>query len=96
MKLGIIGKGFVGSAVASGFDRDVEQFVVDPLINDNTIIDLVNYDPPILFICVPTNKVPRHDDVDVSIVRDVLKDLWDLRYKGICVIKSTITKIIFF
>ena len=25
------------------------------------------------------------------IVRDVLKDLWDLRYKGICVIKSTIT-----
>ena len=40
MKLGIIGKGFVGSAVASGFDRDVEQFVVDPLINDNTIIDL--------------------------------------------------------
>ena len=79
MKLGIIGKGFVGSAVASGFDRDVEQFVVDPLINDNTIIDLVNYDPPLLFICVPTNKVPGHDDVDVSIVRDVLKELWDLR-----------------
>ena len=91
MKLGIIGKGFVGSAVASGFDRDVEQFVVDPLINDNTIIDLVNYDPPLLFICVPTNKVPGHDDVDVRIVRDVLKELWDLRYKGICVIKSTIT-----
>ena len=91
MKLGIIGKGFVGSAVAYGFDRDVQQFVVDPLINDNTIIDLVNYDPPLLFICVPTNKLPSHDDVDVSIVRDVLKDLWDLRYKGICVIKSTIT-----
>ena len=32
MKLGIIGKGFVGSAVANGFDRDVEQFVVDPSV----------------------------------------------------------------
>ena len=91
MKLGIIGKGFVGSAVANGFDRDVQQFVVDPLINDNTIIDLVNYDPPLLFICVPTNKLPSHDDVDVSIVRDVLKQLVGLQYKGICVIKSTIT-----
>ena len=91
MKLGIIGKGFVGSAVANGFDRDVQQFVVDPLINDNTIIDLVNYDPPLLFICVPTNKLPSHDDVDVSIVRDVLKQLVNLQYKGICVIKSTIT-----
>ena len=30
MKLGIIGKGFVGPAVANGFDPDVEQFVVDP------------------------------------------------------------------
>ena len=29
MKLGIIGKGFVGPAVANGFDPDVEQFVVD-------------------------------------------------------------------
>lgn len=91
MKLGIIGKGFVGSAVANGFDRDVQQFVVDPLINDNTIRDLVNYDPPLLFVCVPTNKVPGHDDVDVSVVRGVLKELATLQYKGICVLKSTIT-----
>tara|TARA_B100001057_G_scaffold439464_1_gene472668 strand:- start:2487 stop:3305 length:819 start_codon:yes stop_codon:yes gene_type:complete len=91
MKLGIIGKGFVGSAVANGFDRDVEQFVVDPLINDNTIIDLVNYDPPLLFICVPTPQQKSHNDVDVSIVRSVLKELMSLNYKGICVIKSTIT-----
>ena len=90
MKLGIIGAGFVGGSVIAGFDRDVEQFVVDPLINDNTIIDLVNYDPPLLFVCVPTPE-KKSGDVDVSIARQTLSELNDLKYKGIVVIKSTIT-----
>lgn len=90
MKLGIIGAGFVGGSVIKGFDRDVEQFVVDPLINDNTIIDLVNYDPPLLFVCVPTPET-KSGDVDVSIARQVLSELDQEKYKGIVVIKSTIT-----
>ena len=89
MKIGIIGKGFVGSAVANGFDRDVKQFVVDPRINDNSINDLVrDFDPPLLFVCLPTPKQDSHMDVDV---RQVLNDLYELDYKGIVVIKSTIT-----
>lgn len=92
MKIGIIGKGFVGSAVANGFDRKVEQFVVDPRINDNSINDLVrDFDPPLLFLCLPTPKHNSHLDVDVSAVRQALSDLSDLNYKGIVVIKSTIT-----
>ena len=91
MKIGIIGKGFVGSAVANGFDRDVDQFVVDPLFHDNTIDDLVKYDPPLTFVCVPTPQQDTHMDVDVSIARDVLTQLSNLEYKGIVVIKSTIT-----
>ena len=75
MKLGIIGKGFVGSGVANGFDRDVEQFIVDPNLNNNTVNDLVNFDPPLTFVCVPTPEQDSHMDVDVSIVRDVLCDL---------------------
>ena len=55
MKLGIVGKGFVGSAVANGFDQDVEQFIVDPNLNNNTLNDLVNFDPPLTFVCVPTS-----------------------------------------
>lgn len=90
LKLGIIGAGFVGGSVIKGFDRDVEQFVVDPLINDNTIIDLVNYDPPLLFVCVPTPE-KKSGDVDVSIAREVLNELDQEKYKGIVVIKSTIT-----
>jgi|TARA_B100000085_G_scaffold222971_1_gene208100 UDPglucose 6-dehydrogenase len=91
MKLGIIGKGFVGSAVANGFDRDVEQFIVDPNLNNNTIKDLVTFDPPLTFVCVPTPEQDSHMDVDVSVVRDVLSNLNNESYKGIIVIKSTIT-----
>ena len=41
LKLGIIGHGFVGSAVANGFDVDVEQFVIDINQNNNTLEQLV-------------------------------------------------------
>ena len=92
MKLGIIGAGFVGDSVINGFDIEVDQFVVDPKYNDNTIDDLVNFDPPLLFVCVPTPEaVGDSGDVDVSIVRQTLSDLADRNYKGIVVIKSTIT-----
>ena len=80
MKLGIIGKGFVGSAVANGFDRDVEQFVVDPQFSDNTLEQLVEFGPPLLFICVPT---PIADDgsCDTTIAKEVLTELDRLQYK---------------
>ena len=89
-KIGIIGKGFVGSAVSDGFSK-IEQYVVDPRISaDNTIDKLVNeFDPPLTFVCVPT---PPNEDgsVNVDIVSDVLQELNDCEYKGIVVVKSTI------
>ncbi len=94
VKIGIIGKGFVGGAVANGFNTDtVKQFVVDPKISeDNTIDKLVNdFDPPLLFVCVPTPKRDDQYDVDVSIVQQVLAGLHTESYKGVVVIKSTIT-----
>ena len=33
LRLGIVGNGFVGSAVSNGFDVDTEQFIVDPKQN---------------------------------------------------------------
>jgi UDPglucose 6-dehydrogenase len=89
-KIGIIGKGFVGSAVSDGFSN-IEQYVVDPKISeDNTIDKLVNdFDPPLTFVCVPT---PPNEDgsVNVDIVTKVLQELNDREYKGIVVVKSTI------
>jgi len=91
LNLGIVGKGFVGSAVANGFDQSVEQFIVDPKFNTNTIQDLVNFDPRLIFVCVPTPPQESHYDVDVHYVDDVLKELHNLNYKGVVVVKSTIT-----
>jgi len=90
MKLGIIGKGFVGSAVSNGF-TDTEQFIVDPKINKNTIEDLIDWTPEIIFVCVPTPQQDSHLDVDTHIAREVLKELDDNLFKGIVVLKSTIT-----
>ncbi len=90
-KIGIIGKGFVGSAVSNGFDRNVEQFVVDPKFNDNTIDNLVNdFGPPLTFVCVPTPKADN-GDVNVSYIHTVLDELTRLNYKGIVIVKSTVT-----
>ena len=65
-KIGIIGKGFVGSAVSDGFSK-IEQYVVDPRISaDNTIDKLVNeFDPPLTFVCVPT---PPNEDGSVNLL----------------------------
>jgi UDPglucose 6-dehydrogenase len=91
LKLGIIGHGFVGTAVDNGFDKNVDKFIVDINKNKNTIEDLIEFDPSLIFVCVPTPQQDSHDDVDVSIVRDVLINLNEKSYKGIIVIKSTIT-----
>ena len=89
MKLGIIGSGFVGSAVANGFSVDTEQVIVDPKFTDNTLEDLE--DTEIAFVCVPTPQQDTHLDVDTSIARGVLTELNKLKYKGVVVVKSTIT-----
>lgn len=90
LRLGIVGAGFVGGSVIAGFDKNVDQFVVDPKHNKNTIKDLVSFDPPIVFVCVPTPE-SKDGDVDASFAKSVLKDLNNEKYSGIVVIKSTIT-----
>ncbi len=87
LKLGIIGKGFVGSAVANGFDKDCEQVIVDPKYTDNTIEDAL--DCKLIFVCVPT-PVAEDGSCDVSIVDDVLIELSMRDFKGVVAVKSTI------
>ena len=50
MKLGIVGHGFVGTAVDHGFTKDVQKFIVDPKHNStNTIEDLIKFKPNATF-----------------------------------------------
>lgn len=87
MNLGIIGRGFVGSAVANGFNKDCNQIIVDPKYTDNTIEDVL--DCKLVFVCVPT-PVSEDGSCDTTIANDVLTELNRLQYKGVVVIKSTI------
>ena len=90
IKIGIVGHGFVGSAVDYAFTHPfVDKFIVDPIKYDTTIDDLIEYQPFITFICAPT---PMGDDgnIDASIVEDATLKLME-DTEGLVVIKSTIT-----
>ncbi len=88
LRLGIVGHGFVGSAVEYAFThREIEMFLVDPKYG-TTIDDLIDWKPNLTFVCAPT---PMGDDgnVDASIVEDVVLKLLEHTDGGVN-IKSTI------
>ena len=72
LKLGIVGHGFVGKATDWGFNKRITKFVVDPLLN-TSVSDLKDFEPEIVFICVPT---PMSDDgsQDSSIIVNVVSE----------------------
>ena len=88
LKLGIVGHGFVGKATDWGFNKSVSKFIVDPLLDTN-IEDLKEFEPEIVFICVPT---PMSDDgsQDSSIIENVIKELVLHCPNAIKVVKSTV------
>lgn len=88
MKVGIIGKGVVGTAVYEGLKhigRDVSFY--DPKFDGSKLDDILDTD--CVFISVPTNQAPN-GDCDTSIVEAVVKELAINQYAGIVAIKSTV------
>ena len=87
-KVGIIGAGFVGSAIAEAMDRGFcGLIIVDPAKGyNNTYQDLLDCDG--VFVCVPS---PQDDDgtCDTSILEDVLTSLAKLNYQGVIISKCT-------
>jgi len=94
MKLGVIGKGFVGNAVISGMNHAFEVFFYDRHIKpiDSSIFSVAELvdavDGPI-FVCVPT---PMKEDgsCDTSIVESVIDEIDAVGKEQIVIIKSTI------
>jgi len=87
-KVGIIGMGFVGSAIAEAMDRGFCEIVaVDPAKGYNkTYSDLLDCEG--VFICVPS---PQDTDgtCDTSILEDVLANLAKLNYQDVLISKCT-------
>lgn len=89
MKLGIVGHGFVGTAVDHGFTRDIQKFIVDPKHNStNTIEDLITFRPDATFVAVPTPQ-SESGECNTEILEGVMQQL--NTSKGLLVIvKSTV------
>ena len=93
MKIGIIGNGFVGSAIIHGFILHVDDIIIcdkDPKRSTHSIKDLAN-NSDVIFICVPTPMFET-GECDLSIVRDVVEELsqHECVKKKVIVIKSTV------
>lgn len=90
MKVGVIGNGFVGSAVANGFNRyDVKVFDKNPDLSTHTLKDVISQD--FVFICVPTPmKDAMGTDCNLSITESCFKDIEKIGSKAILIIKSTV------
>lgn len=83
--IGIIGYGMVGQAVEYGFSK-TKVFVCDPKYNHVTIKGLCLLNPEAIFVCVPTPT----DDNNYSLLTSVLDEIFDMNYRGLVVVKSTV------
>jgi UDPglucose 6-dehydrogenase len=95
-KIGIIGRGFVGSAVEFGFsaqtgcDADVKVYDKDPTKSTHTLEETVN-ETDVVFISVPT---PSNTDgsIHLGILESALSDINNVyKNNAIILIRSTVT-----
>tara|TARA_R110002126_G_scaffold86482_1_gene208822 strand:- start:25 stop:804 length:780 start_codon:yes stop_codon:yes gene_type:complete len=87
MKLGIIGRGVVGTAIQKGFEKINHSVRYHDIKHDTKIEDVLGTE--IIYICVGTPSTDL-ESCDISAVLSVVDQLNVLGYKGIVVIKSTV------
>jgi len=86
MKIGIIGFGYVGSAVAASYSDD-NIMVNDPQYPQQSVdLSEIKKKCSAIFICVPTPS-DKQGQCDVSILQDVIKSLRG--FTGVVISKST-------
>ena len=99
MKIGIVGQGYVGTAVRTVFEKHYKcnTFDIKQECNCNTLGELVT-DSDIIFVCVPT-PMNKDRSCNTNIVEDVISDINDIVHidrlnhnpsDKIVVIKSTV------
>jgi UDPglucose 6-dehydrogenase len=91
MKIGIIGQGFVGTAVREGLKQhyDIHTYDLKEKCTCESILELVD-ESDVIFVCVPT-PMKKDGSCDISIVEGVIDEIEDVDISGkIVVIKSTV------
>ena len=96
-RIGIIGKGFVGSAVAHGFSdqtgysAEIRIFDKDPIRSENSLEETVNQSD-FIFLSVPT-PASNTGRIDLSIVEEALSEIDKINKSdsNIVLLRSTVT-----
>jgi UDPglucose 6-dehydrogenase len=96
MKIGVIGQGFVGSAIREGLKGFYEIYTYDlnpELRNCETLVDVVK-NAEVIFVCLPT-PMTNDGSCHIGIVKGVISDIDEIcktnNYKNrIAIIKSTV------
>ena len=97
MKIGIVGQGYVGTAIKVGFEPHYELETYDKYDEDKSTCGLSDMvaECEVIFVCVPTpmdEDGSCHTDIVESVVKEI--DEWVSRYhkdiKPTVVIKSTV------
>jgi UDPglucose 6-dehydrogenase len=89
MKIGQIGNGFVGNALHKSFNiKGLQTIIYDKFQRIGSIKSVIDSD--IVFLCLPT-PYSREIGFVLSAIEENLEKLSKLKYKGLCVIKSTVT-----
>lgn len=88
-KIGIVGKGFVGEAVANSYDPSLLLFN-DPKLSTEEYTPLSEMVERCssIFVCVPTPS-DALGKCSTGIIEQVLRDLSSLNYRGLVICKST-------
>lgn len=95
-RIGIIGKGFVGSAVAHGFSdqtgysTEIRIYDKNPARSYNTLESVIN-DSDFIFLSVPT-PASNTGEIDLSIVEESLTEIDDINKNdnNIILLRSTV------
>jgi len=96
-RIGIIGKGFVGSAVAHGFSdqtgysAEIRIFDKDPIRSENSLEETVNQSD-FIFLSVPT-PASNTGEIDLSFVEEALSKIDKINKSdsNIVLLRSTVT-----
>jgi UDP-glucose 6-dehydrogenase len=91
MNIGIIGQGFVGTAVNEGLKsfHHIETYDINKPSTCTSLEDISNKSD-VLFVCLPTPMNKKTGQCYTNIVEEVLGELNNINICSVIVVKSTI------
>lgn len=90
--IGIVGQGFVGTAVKEGMKKFYRTFTYDKFSKEKSNVESIKSlveSCPVIFVCVPTPMF-SNGKCDLSVVEEVVAEINEHGKNNIAVIKSTV------